>query len=1521
MNVTPLTHKVRAMALLCLALTLLATAAYTNPPLNPTISISDPCTCLNNATTLDNGQFSETIQVTATTGQNWTVISAFGFYDASSPIPPNIPIVINAGTSLIEAPGGSGIFELEGTLVDGNPYVVTVQNGVGEQLSISNTCYYPNIEMLNLDNPICLNTNPILLEAEAFGATGDTIFTINGHPETTFDPMTLGVGTHYVNLTFDAGIATPNDPSDPGCESSILKLVQVVETPEVLSCDNSINVSLNQNCEALITPDMLLEGTYGCEDDYLVSITHNFDTVPNPVSGNYIGFELIGKVTHLPSGNSCWGYLTVEDKQPPVLNCVDFTIECYQNPDLIPAPVAVDNCDSNPTENLISEVIDNSDPCVGVTVTRTWMAYDQYFNVSDTCQQIITIAPAPLPNFPTDRLWTCNEYTPYPTVLDATPFTAYLPTTGSGIPTNITGQYCMHNVQSNDQIIQTCGNTFKVIRTWTVLNWCTGQLVTQGAAGEDNVQLIEVADVTPPIISQNPFTVSANVNGAHPQPCRSQDFLPAAEVSDECSAYSLKIYTPVGEAVYQNGVNGLSGGFIPAPGLDQGIHTITYRAEDVCGNVSELEVEIEVIDDIAPNAICDQLTTVAISSAGEAAVFASVFDDGSYDNCGILEMTVRRLNDNCGVSSNTEFGETITFCCADASQIPHEVEMMVVDYNGNYNICSIQVLVEDQQSPQTIFCPTNQSVTCDFYLDNLSVPLDLNDYSVLDQFGTPQFKDNCDFSVNQNVTINIDQCGNGSITRTFQATDPSGNGPTTCTQIIFTEHVSDWVIEFPDDLIVTCEDDLPDFGEPKITFETCELLAYSFEDDTFNIVPDACFKIVRTWTAINWCVVGDNIDEETFEMSESELGLPFPDCDLDGDGDCDNLTFQDSRTNLGVSDTDADLDNWDGYISFQQSIKVIDKIAPEITCPDPIEICIESDDCLTTVELPQPTVTDCSTDLTIHALSSVGNGFGPFNTVGQGNILVIYSATDNCGNTSNCQIELSVIDCKKPSPKCKNGLIVELMDNDPPSIEIWASDFDDGSTDNCSSNVNFSFSSDINDRFITYECGDVGQQSLEIWVTDDAGNQDYCTTFVDIQDNMLLCTDPLVMGGSISTEMGDGISEVEVQLSGTVVPNQMTDVNGIYAFVDVEQDYDYTVIPSKDIEPLNGVTTYDMVLIRKHILNIQNLDSPYKLIAADVNNSGTVTTSDLVQIKKLILHIDDEFSNNTSWRFVPKVYEFPDSTNPGQPMEVITINNLSGDIIDADFIGIKIGDVNNSVNPNNLFISDDRKNVEKVFFDIDNFEISRGEVCEIGFKIANLHEIAGFQFSLNFDQESVEFIDIIETEFVKRENFGLAKLEYGTLTSSWFNLEKFSKNNESQILFKLKFKALKNTEIKGLFDLNSTFTKTEAYRNDGELIDLSLRLNETGLVFDYGGVKLNQNKPNPFAQRTTISFILPEAGHVTISFVDITGKQLKDITKHLKKGYHELPLFGHELGESGIYFCRLKTEKATLTRKMVFILD
>ena len=99
--------------------------------------------------------------------------------------------------------------------------------------------------------------------------------------------------------------------------------------------------------------------------------------------------------------------------------------------------------------------------------------------------------------------------------------------------------------------------------------------------------------------------------------------------------------------------------------------------------------------------------------------------------------------------------------------------------------------------------------------------------------------------------------------------------------------------------------------------------------------------------------------------------------------------------------------------------------------------------------------------------------------------------------------------------------------------------------------------------------------------------------------------------------------------------------------------------------------------INQHILGIDSLDTPYHWIAADVNNDRQVSVADLISLRKIILGKIDEFPNNTSWRFVPLLYNFQNPENPLQeefPEEVVT-SGINQAIRSLEFCAIKIGDV------------------------------------------------------------------------------------------------------------------------------------------------------------------------------------------------------------------------------------------------------
>lgn len=182
-------------------------------------------------------------------------------------------------------------------------------------------------------------------------------------------------------------------------------------------------------------------------------------------------------------------------------------------------------------------------------------------------------------------------------------------------------------------------------------------------------------------------------------------------------------------------------------------------------------------------------------------------------------------------------------------------------------------------------------------------------------------------------------------------------------------------------------------------------------------------------------------------------------------------------------------------------------------------------------------------------------------------------------------------------------------------------------------------------------------------------------------------SDPLAesvsISGRIHTEDHQGVGGVTVFLEGAVSRTAVTDTSGMFLFVNLPLQQDYTLEINKDFNDRNGLTTFDLVKVRKHILNDELLPTPYKMIAADVNNSKSVTTLDLIKIRKVLLQIEAAFPENTSWRFISDDFEYAD---PHQnPYEYdfppfIYFNNLTENV-EAHFTGIKIGDVNGSVVP------------------------------------------------------------------------------------------------------------------------------------------------------------------------------------------------------------------------------------------------
>jgi hypothetical protein len=1208
------------------------------------------------------------------------------------------------------------------------------------------------------------------------------------------------------------------------------------------------------------------------------------------------------------------------------------------------APQADDNC--GPVTVTYVDNFDNDD-CSGEagTISRTWTATDPSGN-SATCTQTITLLRPTLANvvYPDDRdgvegpAFDCDANPDY----SATPGGAGAPMVAGKPVTN--GDICDISCDWTDQEVEVCPGTTKILRTWTCIDWCEGE-------SETVTQLIKVVDeegpqlTSPGDLTIDVYEASAPTGGGPHAVCEGHVVVPpASSTGDNCSSIAGWITELWDGTELLQTIDGNGGIFWDVPLLQNGqdaTYTVRYRVADECDNESNATITITVVDKVPPVAVCDEITEISVTNNGGtgdgcSTLFAEDLDDGSYDNCKPVYYLAAKMDgpdhpQNGGSNTKADFSfsqdifnrcyyTTRDFCCEDLGS--NMVILLVIDEDptsllgswgslnqpslgcdgtpglfltptvansANFNTCMVTVDATDKLPPINLTCPGPASISCDTYWSDIEAGLALLDgdqeaqSDYLNQwFGEPTWFDNCSVNVTPTVSINIDQCGNGSIVRTWTAFDDAGNGPASCTQVISVFHVSDFEVQFPADVTENCEDQTIDFGEPTIFNETCELIAVAFEETQFDVVSDACYKIVRDYTVINWCLY-----DQYGSNSEPDI-------------------------EVGPRRFRSD----DGYIEYQQVIKVNDTGAP--TFPDGCaipDVSILDNSCGATVVLPEPATADCSPDVTVTVTSDLGAGFGPFFNVAPGTYEVIYTVMDNCGNSNACASTVTVNDDKNPTPYCVNGLVIELMNSNPPMVEVWASDFNVGSFDNCPGDVLLSLSADVNHVSETYTCNELGQQPIELWVTDAAGNQDFCLTHVQIQDNMGLCGGDPMIAGNITTEDNEAAEGVSVSInspSGSA-GDLVTSNAGDYSMT-VMAGHDYSITPQNDADHLNGVSTFDLVLISKHILGVTLLDSPYKLIAADANNSGTVTTFDMVEIRKLILFINTEFPNNTSWRFIDKSFTFANPANPFASYfpEVININNISADELNNNFYAVKIGDVNGSATAN-LLGAEDRNMNGQLVFNVDDVAVKAGETYTVNFTAQDFNAF-GYQFTLNFDRNALSF-DGVDYGIANESNFGFAMLDEGAITTSW-NSDLAKQLNDDEVVFSLVFSANTNANLSELLSVSSQYTTAEAYNHNGDLMNVALNFNSTVVE---AGFDLYQNTPNPFVNNTVIGFNLPEAATATLTISDVSGKVLRVIEGDFAKGYNQVTVERSELSGAGVLYYQLDTPTDSATKKMILV--
>ena len=434
-----------------------------------------------------------------------------------------------------------------------------------------------------------------------------------------------------------------------------------------------------------------------------------------------------------------------------------------------------------------------------------------------------------------------------------------------------------------------------------------------------------------------------------------------------------------------------------------------------------------------------------------------------------------------------------------------------------------------------------------------------------------------------------------------------------------------------------------------------------------------------------------------------------------------------------------------------------------------------------------------------------------------------------------------------------------------------------------------------------------------MWVTDEAGNQDYCTVYLDLEDNEAnACPDTSIgsiVYGFVYNPDNIEMKDVEFKLQGDENSfYSYSDQNGRYEFTNLSSDENYNLNADMESDFLLGVTTLDLVLIQKHILGIKTFDRPYKYIAADANNSGSVSASDILTIRKAILGQDNSLNNN-SWAFTPDGEDIRNNINLlASWKDNLKVNkNQFGSNI--NWVGIKIGDINNS----NSELLESREG-ENINIYLNDMKYSKNEDISADFYISNIDDLSGAQFTMNFNADELEFKELIpNTKLIDRNSFGLSYIKNGQLVVSWIKPEKMMEEDK---LFTIVFTTKNTGNLSDNIAITDDRITSEAYDNELNIHNMDLEFRN--IVENKEEYALYQNIPNPFVNETTISFNLPENQNATITFTDITGRILKKISKDFHKGKNSVTVSFDNM-VSGVIYYKLETGRFTSTRKMIYI--
>lgn len=709
-------------------------------------------------------------------------------------------------------------------------------------------------------------------------------------------------------------------------------------------------------------------------------------------------------------------------------------------------PVGTDNCPS-PITSLISGLGSGATFPIGTT-TETYEVTDASGNTAD-CSFTVTVidAEAPVVDCPGDIATTADPGVCETTVTFATP--AFTDNCPGGTITQTIGP--------------ASGSSFPVGSTLI-------EFTAEDDAGNQTLCSfnIIVNDAELPLISCPPDIDITIESGA----CDTLLTYPDPTLSDNCPEVTFSV---------------LSG---PASGttLSAGSYSVTLQAIDASGNTAECSFNIDIADNNNPVFDCPG-DIVVDADPGLCETIVTFEDPTATDPCS--NVTVSQTG---GLPSGSSFP-------VGTSTIEYTAE----DEFGNIEVCSFDIIVEDNEDP-TVTCPDDILTVNDPGLCGATVTFD-----------APVADDNCGIA---SITLieglpSGDFFPAGTTTVSFEVSDPSGN-TAVCSFNVVVADDEDPTLTCPADIEINAGlacSVVVDYDAPTAS-DNCGVASVNLIEGLASGSEFPAGVTVVSFEAID---DAGNTTTCSFAITVTEDGLPTIECpdnlsvpadpgvcaaivnyDLPtAEDDCSEVTltliegpatgeeFQVGTTTVSYQAEDGSGNT--ATCSFE--VTVSDEEPPVFDCPEDISIPTDPGICGAVFDFDLPQATDnCTPDLMVTQTAGPASG----SQLALGSTTLGFETSDEAGNTSTCSFTVTVNDSEPPVfDDCPEDILIELESFTCDSAVTFPAPT---ATDVCGATVEQTEGPNSGESLAP------GTYTVEFTATDAAGNTATCAFQIEMQD-------------------------------------------------------------------------------------------------------------------------------------------------------------------------------------------------------------------------------------------------------------------------------------------------------------------------------------------------------------------------------------------------------------------------------------